>query len=100
MPFYYLTTIGNIVIIIWNYLKISGLIPVPIEPVQDGDQLCTNLDGLKCALEKPAQYLLKHWPEVAKHYCLTDQNASNYGSESVVCVLSTTSCFAPRTPDK
>ncbi len=52
-----------------------GLEPVVVENVLEGDELRTDL----CAMEK----------------CMTD-----LGAENVLCVLTTTSCFAPRGLDR
>jgi len=53
----------------------AGVEPVVVENVLEGDELRTDLQ----ALEEYVQKL---------------------GEENVLCVLTTTSCFAPRTPDK
>lgn len=53
----------------------ANLKPVVIEPLIDGEQLVTNLDEIKASIER-----------------LTP--------EKILCIFSTTSCFAPRTPDK
>lgn len=53
----------------------AGLIPVPLPLRQDGDALATDLEGLRAKLEEYG------------------------GPRRVLCVLSTTSCFAPRVPD-
>lgn len=52
-----------------------GFEPVIVENVLEGDELRTDL----AAVEKQVKDL---------------------GSENVLCVLTTTSCFAPRTPDR
>ena len=49
--------------------------PVVIENVLEGDELRTDLHTLEESVQK-------------------------LGEENVLCVLTTTSCFAPRTPDK
>ena len=49
----------------------AGATPVPIENVLDGDELRTDVAALKAKLDE-------------------------LGAENVLCVLSTTSCFAPR----
>ncbi|XP_068709324.1 O-phosphoseryl-tRNA(Sec) selenium transferase-like isoform X2 [Montipora foliosa] len=56
-------------------IKIAGFEPVIIENILEGDELRTDL----AAVEKQIKDL---------------------GPENVVCVLTTTSCFAPRTPDR
>ncbi|GAM23397.1 hypothetical protein SAMD00019534_065720 [Acytostelium subglobosum LB1] len=53
----------------------SGLIPVVIDNVLQGDVITTNL-------------------------ALLEETIVKLGPESIVCVMSTTSCFAPRIPDK
>ncbi|EOD10506.1 hypothetical protein EMIHUDRAFT_452696 [Emiliania huxleyi CCMP1516] len=53
----------------------AGLTPVPIENLLDGDELRTDLDALAAKL-------------------------SEIGADDVLCVLTTTSCFAPRGVDK
>uniref|UniRef100_T1ITR7 O-phosphoseryl-tRNA(Sec) selenium transferase n=1 Tax=Strigamia maritima TaxID=126957 RepID=T1ITR7_STRMM len=53
----------------------AGFTPIIIENVLEGDELRTNIDEISCKIEE-----LK--------------------SENVLCVLTTTSCFAPRAPDK
>jgi O-phospho-L-seryl-tRNASec:L-selenocysteinyl-tRNA synthase len=52
----------------------SGYTPIIIEPLQHGDELVTNIDAIK-----------------------TQINA--VGSDNILCVFSTTSCFAPRSYD-
>ncbi|KAI8051035.1 soluble liver antigen/liver pancreas antigen [Syncephalis plumigaleata] len=52
----------------------AGLVPVIVANRIDGDQVCTDIDILE-----------KHINDV--------------GPENIVCILSTTSCFAPRIPD-
>lgn len=49
----------------------SNLIPIVIEPVLREDELITNLEEVEKQIE-------------------------NYGAENILCVFSTTSCFAPR----
>lgn len=53
----------------------AGLTPVPLPLLRDGDELRTDVDGLR------------------------EQLKELRGRERVLCVLSTTSCFAPRVPD-
>lgn len=80
----------------------SGLIPIPIELVADtsNDQLCSNLDALEIALKNPAKYLLDHWPDAAQAYNVDDKSIENSTSDDIVCIFTTTNCFAPRVPDK
>ena len=52
----------------------ANLEPISIELKLDGDHLETDLDGINAAVEK-------------------------VGAENVLAIVSTTSCFAPRTPD-
>ncbi|KAM7534272.1 hypothetical protein Aperf_G00000114308 [Anoplocephala perfoliata] len=101
----------------------AGLIPVPIEPVQtsgrnnkkkskkkggdflaDGssedilptDQLSSNLAGIEAAIIDPEAVLRAR--EGLPNSC--DPNGIRSGPESIVCVLTTTSCFSPRVPDR
>uniref|UniRef100_A0A5K3FTF6 O-phosphoseryl-tRNA(Sec) selenium transferase n=1 Tax=Mesocestoides corti TaxID=53468 RepID=A0A5K3FTF6_MESCO len=90
----------------------AGLIPVPIEPIQSSgrrpkhkgsgssvagdssgdlpaDQLASNLPAIEAAIKDPEGSLLA-----------TPATDCRPGPESVVCVLSTTSCFSPRVPDR
>lgn len=53
----------------------AGLAPVVVEPLIDGDELRTDVAGVRAAI------------------------LAGRGAGDVVCVLSTTSCFAPRGPD-
>ncbi|CAF0766042.1 unnamed protein product [Brachionus calyciflorus] len=53
----------------------AGYEAIIIEPLKVGDELVTNLDEI-------------------------EKKISELGSESIACILSTTSCFAPRGPDK
>ncbi|CAH8619405.1 unnamed protein product [Schistosoma bovis] len=80
----------------------AGLIPIPIELVTDNsnDQLCSNLDALEIALKNPAKYLLDHWPDAAQAYNVDDKSIENSTSDDIVCIFTTTNCFAPRVPDK
>nr|CDS23674.1 o phosphoseryl tRNASec selenium [Echinococcus granulosus] len=102
----------------------AGLIPVPIEPIQtmgrqkrvkkngnvalpkkaeeDGhsahaDQLSSDLDAIRAAMLDPEEALRRR--EGVSTSPSQDQT-SNLGPKSIVCVLSTTSCFAPRVPDR
>ncbi|CAI5490144.1 unnamed protein product [Closterium sp. Naga37s-1] len=52
----------------------AGLTPVVVPLRQDGDQLCTDLAAM-------------------------EREINSRGADSILCVLSTTSCFAPRAPD-
>lgn len=52
----------------------SGFKPIIIDTVLEGDQLITNTDAIKVKLQE-------------------------LGAEKVVCILTTTSCFAPRACD-
>jgi O-phospho-L-seryl-tRNASec:L-selenocysteinyl-tRNA synthase len=52
-----------------------GLTPIIIENVINGDEIVTNIESVEQA--------------VAQH-----------GAENILCILSTTSCFAPRRPDR
>ena len=58
-----------------SFFFFPGFEPVIVENVLEGDELRTDL----AAVEKQVKDL---------------------GSENVLCVLTTTSCFAPRTPDR
>ncbi|KAI8867357.1 soluble liver antigen/liver pancreas antigen [Ramicandelaber brevisporus] len=53
----------------------AGYTPIVVEPVHVGDALRTNMGSVRSAIE------------------------SLGGPSSIVCILSTTSCFAPRVPD-
>ena len=52
----------------------AGYIPIIVNGIQNGDEIQTNLEQI--------EYEIK-----------------NHGHESILCVLSTTSCFAPRVSD-
>ncbi|CAI5463519.1 unnamed protein product [Closterium sp. Yama58-4] len=52
----------------------AGLTPVVVPLRKEGDQLCTDLAAM-------------------------EREIDSRGAESILCVLSTTSCFAPRAPD-
>ena len=52
-----------------------GLEPVVVENVLDGEELRTNIDGI-------------------------EKHIHDLGAENVACVLTTTSCFAPRAIDR
>lgn len=53
----------------------AGLIPLVVESILDGDELRTDVDGVR-------------------------RRIAEVGASNVLCVLSTTSCFAPRGVDK
>ncbi len=53
----------------------SGFTPIVIENKRDGDMLRTDLAAIESAIDR-------------------------VGADSVLCVLSTSSCFAPRVPDR
>ena len=46
-----------------------------IEPKKEGDEILTNLESI-------------------------EEKIQEIGKEKVLCIFSTTSCFAPRSPDK
>ncbi|VDM32539.1 unnamed protein product [Hydatigera taeniaeformis] len=102
----------------------AGLIPIPIEPIQTvgrqkrvkknkgvdftkgveengasvyADQLSTNLEAIELAMFDPEGALRAG--EGASVLPLKAK-VSSLGPESIVCVLSTTTCFAPRVPDR
>ena len=52
----------------------AGFVPVVIELVRNGDELCTDVPAIEAAIER-------------------------VGAAHVLCVATTTSCFAPRAPD-
>lgn len=52
-----------------------GLTPVIIENVINGDEIVTNVESVQHAVKE-------------------------YGADNILCILTTTSCFAPRRPDK
>lgn len=54
---------------------IPGFEPVVVENVLEGDELRTNLEAV-------------------------EQKIQELGAENILCVHSTTSCFAPRVPDR
>ena len=53
----------------------AGFKPIIIENRLEGDELRTDVEAINAAIDK-------------------------YGSENILCVHSTTSCFAPRVPDR
>lgn len=61
------------------------------------DQLSSNLEAIELAMLDPEAVLRGR--EGASVLSLQDQ-ASSLGPESIVCVFSTTTCFAPRVPDR
>jgi len=60
----------DVIVAVW-----SGLEPVVVENILEGDELRTDLVAMETRLQE-------------------------LGPENVVCVMTTTSCFAPRAPDK
>ena len=56
-------------------VELAGAILVPVNPRLDGESLVTDLEALKAAIDACG------------------------GPDRVLCILSTTSCFAPRVPD-
>lgn len=58
-----------------NGCSFLGFEPIIIENVLEGDELRTNL------------------PEIEK-------KIQELGKENIVCIITTTSCFAPRVPDR
>lgn len=60
----------------WSYATVSpGFEPVVVENVLEGDELRTDLEAVEHKIEE-------------------------LGAENILCVHSTTSCFAPRVPDR
>ncbi|CAB1111034.1 unnamed protein product [Ectocarpus sp. CCAP 1310/34] len=53
----------------------AGFTPIVVENLIQGDAVATDVDGVRAAVE-------------------------SCGAENVLCVVTTTSCFAPRLPDK
>ena len=53
----------------------QGFEPVVIENILEGDELRTDVDALQ-------------------------NKVTELGAENIVCVMTTTSCFAPRAPDR
>ncbi|XP_055901382.1 O-phosphoseryl-tRNA(Sec) selenium transferase-like [Biomphalaria glabrata] len=53
----------------------AGLQPIVIENILEGDELRTDLEGIKHKIEE-------------------------LGADNIVCIMTTTSCFAPRSPDR
>lgn len=56
-------------------IKTVHLIPVVVEGVVIGDEIQTNMSEIQNKIKE-------------------------LGAENILCVISTTSCFAPRSPDK
>lgn len=52
-----------------------GFEPVVVENKLEGDELCTNVDAI-------------------------EQKIASLGADSIACVMTTTSCFAPRVYDR
>ncbi|KAL5102977.1 O-phosphoseryl-tRNA Sec selenium transferase [Taenia crassiceps] len=102
----------------------AGLVPIPIEPIrtasrqkpikknrnvnskkkaeengasEHADQLSSNLGAIELAMLDPEGALRRR--EGASMPSSQGQFSSP-GPESIVCVLSTTTCFAPRVPDR
>ncbi|CAM9320260.1 unnamed protein product, partial [Hapterophycus canaliculatus] len=53
----------------------AGFTPIVVENLMEGDAVVTDVEGVRAAVE-------------------------SYGADNVLCVVTTTSCFAPRLPDK
>ncbi|VUZ41744.1 unnamed protein product [Hymenolepis diminuta] len=106
-------------------ISAAGLIPIPIEPVftagrtnrkkknkgakgsgedkaekddwkeeQYTDQLSSNMAGIENAMIDPESVLK------AGEVLMKNDGDKQPGPESIVCVLTTTSCFSPRVPDR
>ena len=58
-----------------NFSWFSGFEPVVIENVEEGDELRTNVTEIKAKIEE-------------------------LGAENIACIMTTTSCFTPRVPDR
>jgi len=54
---------------------VLGLVPVVLENSLEGDELRTDIEAMRAAI-------------------------SRLGAENIACVMTTTSCFAPRVPDR
>ncbi len=61
--------------ILFLILYFSGFIPVIIENVLEGDELRTDISEI-------------------------EKRIKELGEENIVCIMTTTSCFAPRVPDR
>ncbi|KAM6909331.1 O-phosphoseryl-tRNA(Sec) selenium transferase isoform 2-T2 [Xenentodon cancila] len=61
--------------VVLDILRLSGFEPVVVENILEGDELRTDLEAVKHKIEE-------------------------LGAENILCVHSTTSCFAPRVPDR
>ncbi|EUB58306.1 O-phosphoseryl-tRNA(Sec) selenium transferase [Echinococcus granulosus] len=83
-------------------VKKNGNVALPKKAEEDGhsahaDQLSSDLDAIRAAMLDPEEALRRR--EGVSTSPSQDQT-SNLGPKSIVCVLSTTSCFAPRVPDR
>lgn len=58
-----------------HLVTLAGFEPVVIENAVVNDELRTDMDTIKTKIEE-------------------------LGAENIACVMTTTSCFAPRTPDR
>nr|CDS28762.1 o phosphoseryl tRNA(Sec) selenium [Hymenolepis microstoma] len=105
-------------------ISAAGLIPIPIEPLQTAgrtkkknkgargsgegkaekedleeeqytDQLSSNIAGINNAMIDPQSVL-----EARDGLPIPNNGENRPGPESIVCVLTTTSCFSPRVPDR
>jgi hypothetical protein len=56
-------------------LKRTGFVPVVVENQKEGDELRTNVDAIQAEIER-------------------------LGPDAILCVFTTTSCFAPRAFDR
>lgn len=66
--------VGDSLMYVW-ILFLSGFEPVVIENVLEGDELRTDIEAVEAKIK-------------------------TLGAENILCVHSTTSCFAPRVPDR
>lgn len=66
--------VGDSLMYIW-ILFLLGFEPVVIENVLEGDELRTDIEAVEAKIKA-------------------------LGAENILCVHSTTSCFAPRVPDR
>jgi O-phospho-L-seryl-tRNASec:L-selenocysteinyl-tRNA synthase len=60
----------------YKSLLTAGLTPIVVDPILVGDELTTNIEGITKAIESCSE-----------------------GPSSIVAIVTTTSCFAPRAPD-
>jgi len=74
----------------------AGFEPIVIENVLEGDELRTDLAAIRQYVANPTINLQSNVP----HLCIHNRAIIDHGPENVLCVVSTTSCFAPRAPDK